>query len=244
MPQFCADASTRQIMSIETTRVRELLNYIVSGIAPYADAMRRYSVTDKEIDVFVGEVLAASGSIRPLQIETVERFVSRAASIQERAKTLCRWGAEAYGRPPKSFETIPSLDCLSGDVSTLAAKISKEMRCKYSDEKLRSWHELCESRLRAFASILVTSASFGNPDYDAYGFVHKIVCGLSAKRSLFELAAMAQHIEKETFKLVDLMVAEDALVDLPAPTGPVKAVKKSKIVIVDESKSRVKADRV
>jgi hydroxylamine reductase (hybrid-cluster protein) len=227
---------------LDTASVGDLLCYIARGIAPYADAMRRYSVTDKDIDMFIAEALAASGSAYPLPVRTVERYVRKATSVRDRAKTLVEWAAEACGRTSKPINSVLDFECLYSNVWETAENIRRDRRERLSDRKVRSWYELCETRLKAFASIVISSMSLAETDYDAYGFIHKTLLGLSGEKSLFELAALSQLIDKEMLKLVNLSLSGDTLVDVPRPVGPVRT---SRIISIDpEPVARVMADWV
>jgi hydroxylamine reductase (hybrid-cluster protein) len=246
MSQSLAESSKKKFHDekqfIDTRAVRDLLCYIARGIAPYADAMRRFGVTDKDIDIFVSEVLASAGSAHHLPMKTVDRYANKAKEMQNRAKTLVEWAALAYGRAAKPIDHILDFECLLGDVLDVSARIREDRQARLSDKKVRSWYELCETRIKAFASIVVSSISITATDYDAYGFIHKALLGLSGDRSLFELAALSQLIEKEMLRLVNLSVSGDTLVDLPKIGGPVRT---SRIVSINpEPVSRVTRDRV
>ena len=222
--------NTDASMTVAPQMFRDLLVEIVKSIAPFAHGMRRFSVTDRDVDCYIAEVTAAAASENPLPSKTVHRFVARGEETFNRAKTLYQWACEAYGRPPKiAVKTFP-FACTEASVVQRAEEVRKHRQERLDRLGTRSWDDLCMQKLGAFASIAVSAVSIDLNDYDPYDFVHKSLCALSGDCSLFELAALAQHLEKETLKLVNLSVAGDTLVELPASYSAVRA---SKIVMVD-----------
>lgn len=228
------------MIPIETWKVRDLLMGLVETISPIAKAAGRYSVTDKDVDTFTAEVCAAACT-ETLKIQTIRQYMDRADQVRSRVLTLYRWACEALCRAPKSFDT-PALSP-KDDIPTLAGTIREnEMRGR-KERGTESWEALCIKKLGAFASILTSAAGFDTNTYNPYAFLHKAICSLAEKPSVFELAALIQLIEKETLILVNLMVAGDTLVDLPSLHS---AVRTSKIVVIDKSppRRRVRDDRV
>ena len=221
-----------------------LLVEIAKSIAPLAHGLRRFSITDREVDCFVAEVTAAAASENLLPPKTAHRYLVRGEDVFNRAKTLYQWACEAYGRPPKiAGATFPRV-CSEETVTQQAGEVRKRRLEKLRQLETLSWDDLCIQKLGAYAAIAVMAVSVDLTDYDPYDFIHKSLCVLSEDCTLFELAALAQHIEKETMRLVNLSVAGDTMVEFPSAHGAVRA---SKIVMVDQvpaPRGGVSEDRV
>ena len=223
---------------------RDLLVEMLKNIAPFAHGMRRFSVTDREIDGFVAEVIAVAASGNVSAPERVHRYLVRGEQIFNRAKTLYQWACEVYGRPPKIGATAFSFVCPEEAVMARATEVQESRREKLSRLGTLSWNDLCVQKLGAFASIAISAVNVDLTDYDPYDFIHESLCTLSGEAGRFELAALSQRLEKETLKLVNL-AAGDTSAELPAAKH--SAVRASKIVIVDRvpaPREGVSEDRV
>lgn len=228
------------LIPVETSKVRDLLYCLLQNISPIAQAAARYSVTDKEVDVFTAEVCSAVW-MDHLEIKTIRQYTARAAELRSRVTTLYLWACEALCRTPKTFDapTVSPED----DVLRLAESIRRSTLLRHKERGTESWEDLCKKKLGAFAAMVLSSTSVDTNTYNPFAFLHKIICSLAAEPSVFELAALVQLVEKETLKLLNLIVAGDTLVDVPSLHAAVRA---TRIVVIDQSspQRRVTDDRV
>ena len=230
--------------TVAPSAFRYLYFELVRNFAPYAQGMRRFSVTDREIDGFAAEITAAAISRFPLGTDVIQRTLHRGEEIFNRARTLYHWACEAYGRPPNvSIEPV-SFAASPQEIPHLAEAVKKERTAKLAAHGTASWDALCIEKIGAFAAMALSATQLDLEEYDPYVFIHKIVCRLSGDAGVFELAALAQLLETETMQLVNHLVAGDTLVELPSPHA---AVRTSRIVHIDQEPSAprgVTEDRV
>jgi len=234
-------ASTR--IQVSRDAARDLLIALAGEISPIAMAGRRYTVTDKQVDVFAAEICAALGE-ESLTLQKLKYFVERSTQIRDRAYTLYQWACEALCRTPKQFK--PPVVCGSDPrhVMRLADELRELRALDLAANEASSQTSACIEKLSAYASLVISSTCTDHEEFDPFAALHRYIIDLTDSPGAVDLIALADQISKEMSNLVNSIVSEDTRPNLAAVRPEVRT---SRIVVIGNSSSRrdrVSRDRV
>ena len=234
-------ASTRTLVSRDA--VRDLLIVLAGEISPIAVAGRRYTVTDKQVDVFAAEICAALGE-ESLTLQKLTYFVEGSTQVRDRAYTLYQWACEALCRTPKQFK--PPVVCGSDPryLMQLADKLREMRALDLATNETSSQASACIEKLSAYASLVISSTCADHDGFDPFAALHRYILDLADSPSVVDMTALANQISKEMSSLVNSIISEDTRPNLPTDRPEVRT---SRIVVIGSPSSRrdrVSRDRV
>ena len=213
---------------------KDLLIEAVTGISLYAHFARQFTMTDRDIDMFVVESLVALGENSPLAAIDMVPYLSRAEEVFERGKNLYLWSCEAFGKTPEKIRAtmIATVERDEAGPFEIGGNENRRRARRDGQQDVAYWERVCIEKLSSLSGVALKSMAFERVDIDVFGFLHKTLATISRGLSVFELVALAQLVEKEKLKLVAAILAGDTIVEAPSPHA---AVRRAEIFVISET---------
>ena len=199
----------------DQTILKDFLIDMLKGVSMYAHRARRFSLTDREIDLFATDAFNAAVSPNSIHINRVQVLLKGVQETRNRAKTLYQWACELYGRKPE----VLSGDAIREIPTTPEETIQKARRLQeIKTSKAREiiyWERVCTQKLGRLSSLATYLPDGSVCPCDIYGFLHDTLNALSQNPDKLSLVVLKRKIEQAHHNLAKALVAGDTLTDVP-----------------------------
>jgi hypothetical protein len=197
---------------LESGLAKDLLVEAISGVSTYAHHARRFTMIDSSIDAFVAKTLARLSEDRYLTVDETIQLLREVEKLLDRAKNLYHWSCEVFCRPQKEIQaTIVPTEELDADgfVEKGRARLREIRGAKRENQDIRYWEDVCITKLFELSASALKIVGDEKKRNGILGFLHKSLSGIAEGRTVFELVAMVQSMEKESMKLVSESTMEE-----------------------------------
>ncbi len=217
----------------ETAGLQDLLVYAAEGVSQYAYRASQLGARDRDLDVFVIEVLfttITNVNFDPIRLNTM---LQTAGAMRDKARALYEEAAKAAGKEPEALSG-PATFVAGGDLNAQSEAIGIEARKASQGEDVTGLQELIIYGLKGAAAYADHAQILGVEDDAAYASFHEIMSYLAdAPADVGELTGMALKVGEVNLKVMELLdTANTGAYGHPEPTQVRVTPVKGKCILV------------
>ncbi|MBM3211733.1 hydroxylamine reductase, partial [Candidatus Poribacteria bacterium] len=192
----------------ETAALQDLLIYAAKGISMYAHRARKLGAKDREIDISIIEALFSTVTNVNFDPERLHGWLTKAASIRDRARKLYEDACNKSGKTPEQLEGtatwVPVKD-LSGLIKQ-GEEIGINKRIEAFGPDITGLQELILYGLKGTAAYVDHAQILGQEDDQVYAFFHEALSYLASEpKDINELTAMALKVGEVNLRAMELL---------------------------------------
>ena len=220
----------------EVAALQDLLVHAAKGVSMYAHRAAQLGLRDREVDVFVVDVLFTTVTNVNFDAARLEALLSRAADAKQKAHALYADGCRRQGSAEESLGG-PALWTPAADRAGLLAQgveAGIEGRRKALGEDISGLQELLLYGLKGTAAYADHAMILGQEDESVYAFFHEALDFLTRENpSVDDLLGMVLRCGEVNLKVMGLLdVANTSAYGNPVPTPVRIEPRKGKAILV------------
>jgi hydroxylamine reductase len=217
----------------ETAGLQDLLVYAGQGVAQYAYRASQLGARDRDVDVFVIEVLFTTITNVNFDPIRLNAMLQKAGEMRDKAKALYKEAAKAAGKEPEVLSG-PAAFVASGDLNAQSEAIGIASRKAAQGEDVTGLQELIIYGLKGAAAYADHAQILGVEDDAVYASFHEIMSYIAdAPADVGDLTGMALKVGEVNLKVMELLdTANTGAYGHPEPTQVRVTPVKGKCILV------------